>query len=357
MATNAGFKNYTEFRFAQLGRFDYTPQDCKRYQEAVDKVVVPALRELRETRRRRLGLETLRPYDWDVSLFGAAPAQIFKDQDGFVALVDRIFASVDPVFARDFDILVRNGLLDLMSRPGKAPGGYNCPVEDIGLPFIFYNAVGRRADLRVLLHEGGHAFHTLAVRDIQIQPYRSAPTEFCEVASMAMELFGFERLAGILDEGEVREFTYGQFAGIVMVICYVAVVDAFQAWMYEHPQHTREERCTKWVELSDRFLGGFDWTGLEQFRESGWQRIPHLFGHPLYFIEYGIAQIGALQLWRKERADHDGAVAGYRCALALGGSRSLPELFEAAGIRFAMDEDILSDVVPDVMEKLRGLVA
>ena len=357
MAVNAGFESYNDYRFAQLGRFDYTPTDCVRYAEAVEKVVVPELRGLRETRRQRLGLDPLRPYDAEASLFGVEPAKLFEDQAGFIALVDKIFGAIDPVFAEDFDILVRNGLLDLMSRPGKAPGGYNCPVEDILLPFIFYNAVGRRSDLRVLLHEGGHAFHTLAVRDVDVEPYRSAPTEFCEVASMAMELFGFERLKEVLAPEEVREFTYGQFEGIVMILCAVALVDSFQAWMYRNPTHSRAERRAKWVELSGRFVGGFDWTGLEEFRENTWQQIPHLFSHPLYFIEYGIAQIGALQLWRKELADHDRAVAGYRGALALGGSRPLPELFEAAGIRFAMDEAILSDVVPDVMAKLRGLVA
>ncbi|MHC4137586.1 MAG: M3 family oligoendopeptidase [Planctomycetota bacterium] len=356
IANNAGFDSFTEFRFAELERFDYTPADCAAYQDAVAEVVVPALSELRTERLRRLGVDTLRPYDREVSVFGHQPAQLFEDQDGYVALIDKVLCEVDRVFSTDLDILVRNGLLDLMSRPGKAPGGYNAAVEDIRLPFIFYNAVGRRADVRTMLHEGGHAFHTLATRDLDVFHYRTAPIEFCEVASMSMELFGFERLDGVLDPAEFRDFAYGQFGGILMTLASVALIDAFQMWIYAHPGHDREERRAQWRALTERFMPGTDWTGLEEFQASQWQRIPHLFCVPLYFIEYGIAQLGALQLWRKEKQDHDASIAGYRHALALGGSRSLPELFAAAGIRFAMDEAVLRELVPEVMAKLRGLL-
>ncbi|MHC4548259.1 MAG: M3 family oligoendopeptidase [Planctomycetota bacterium] len=356
MARNAGFDDFSDLRHAEMNRFDYTPADCAVYRDAVEKVVVPALRELRAGRRRRLGVETLRPYDMEVSLFGCEPKRLFDDQEGYVALVAKVFQAVDPAFARAFDVLVRNELLDLMSRPGKAPGGYNAPLDDIRLPFIFYNAVGRRGDLRTMLHEGGHAFHTLAARDLDIQPYRAAPMEFCEVASMSMELFGFERLDGVLGPEEYREFARTQFEGIISVLAHVALVDAFQAWLYAHPDHDREARRAQWLALTERFVPGIDHTGLEEFRANSWQRIPHVFLMPLYFIEYGIAEIGALQMWRRERHDHDGAVAGYRRALALGGSRPLPELFAAAGIRFAMDEEVLRELVPEVMEKLREVL-
>jgi oligoendopeptidase F len=173
---------------------------------------------------------------------------------------------------------------------------------------------------------------------------------------MSMELFGFERLDGVLDPAEFRDFAYGQFGGILMTLASVALIDAFQMWIYAHPGHDREERRAQWRALTERFMPGTDWTGLEEFQASQWQRIPHLFCVPLYFIEYGIAQLGALQLWRKEKQDHDASIAGYRHALALGGSRSLPELFAAAGIRFAMDEAVLRELVPEVMAKLRGLL-
>jgi len=356
IATNAGFDSYVDFRFAELCRFDYTPADCAAYHRAVEKVVVPAVRDLRALRRKRLGLEALRPYDLEVSLFGNEPRTLFTDQAGFVGLVRRVFEAVDPVFASDFDILVRNDLLDLMSRPGKSPGGYNCAVEDMRLPFIFYNAVGRRGDVRVMLHEGGHAFHTLATRNVDILPYRSSPTEFGEVASMSMELFGLERLQGILDEQEFREYVFGQLDRTLGTFTLVALIDAFQAWIYAHPDHTREERRAKWVELSGRFGPDVDWAGLDEIRDNGWQRIPHLFSHPLYFIEYGIAEIGALQMWKREKENHAAAVAGYRRALALGGSRPLPELFQAAGIRFAMDERILGELIPDVHAQARAML-
>lgn len=352
MARNAGFDGYVDFRFRQMERFDYTPGDCRRYHAAVERVVVPALRQLRERRRKTLGLETLRPWDLEVSLAGAPPRDLFRTQDEFVDLLAGIFRAVDPAFERDFSILARNGLLDLMTRPGKAPGGYNCPVEDIRLPFIFWNAVGRRGDLRVMLHEGGHAFHTLAVRDNPVLAYRHAPTEFSEVASMSMELLGFERLGGILDGDELREFAHQQFEGILGILAHVAATDAFQQWLYTNPEHTREERSARWRELQARFQPGIDMTGLERYASVGWQRIPHLFTHPLYFIEYGIAQIGALQVWRNGKRDPAAAVEAYRRALALGGSRPLPELFRAAGIRFAMDEEILRDLVPEVVARI-----
>ncbi|MHC4342240.1 MAG: M3 family oligoendopeptidase [Planctomycetota bacterium] len=355
MAENAGFANYRDFRFAALGRFDYTPDDCEGFHEAAEKIVLPVLRERNEVRRRILGLERLRPCDMDVSLFNRDPERVFEDQESYVALLRRFFLAVDPVFADDFEILVRNGLLDLMSRPGKAPGGYNCPVGDIRLPFIFYNAVGMAGDVRVLLHEGGHAFHTIACRSIPVTDYRHSPAEFAEVASMSMELFGLERADEILGGQRARELAFRNLEGHLQVFASVAQVDAFQHWVYSNPGHGREERRGKWTELRERFLPDVDWSGLEEFRGYGWQAIPHLFTHPLYYIEYGIACLGALQMWRSEREDHDGAVAAYRRALALGGSRPLPELFAAAGIRFGMDEAIFEEVVPDLVARIREL--
>jgi oligoendopeptidase F len=355
-AKNAGFDNYRDFRFAEMARFDYTPVDCEKFQDAVEKVVVPAVREASEYRRERLAVDTLRPYDRDVSIFQRPLKKIFETQEEYVDLLQRIFRSIDPLFERDFDILVRNGLLDLMSRPGKAPGGYNCGVDDMRLPFIFYNAVGRRDDLRVMLHEGGHAFHTLAARGMPVGAYRHAPTEFCEVASMAMEMFGNERLREVMSEEDAKEIEYGQMEGALGVFCSVARVDGFQQWLYSAGHPGPDERNAKWVELSDRFSPGLtDWSGFEDIQLTQWQRIPHFFGHPFYYIEYGIAQLGALQMWHKEKLDHDGTIAGYREALALGGSRPLRDLFARAGIRFAMDEEIMQQVIPAVVARMKEL--
>ncbi len=355
MAVNAGFENYRDFAFVAKMRFDYTPDDCANYFEAVEEVVLPFSRRLTEARREQLRYDKLRPWDLEVSVFGSEPTRIFEDQEGYIRETRRLFKAVDPVFDEQFDILVRNGMLDLMSRPGKAPGGYNVMVEDIRLPFIFFTAVGLRSDLRTLLHEGGHAFHSLASRDIPVLDYRHSPTEFAEVASMSMELFGLERLEEVWGLDEAREVAYPHLAGTARGLVSIALIDSFQHWIYTHPGHTREERANKWRELSDRLWQGVDHTGIEEYRRHGWQRVPHLFTHPLYYIEYGIATIGAFQLWRNEREDHDGAVAAYRKALGLGGSRGLTELFEAAGIRFAMDREILGELMPHVERRIAEL--
>ncbi len=357
MADNTGHDSYVEYRFAEMHRFDYTPDDCLAFHAAVDEVVVPELTRLYEDRRRRLGIESLRPWDMNVSVFGGEPQTLFEDQDGLVAILDGILSGVDSVFSKEFDILVRNGLLDVMSRPNKAPGGYNCSVEDIGLPFIFYNAVGRRHDLRVMLHEGGHAFHTIATREERVQAYRHAPVEFCEVASMAMELFGIERLESVLTGAEKRDFTLDQFLGCLTIFPRVARMDAFQIWAYRHPKHSHADRNAKWSELTDRFFPHLDWSGIEDLRQDNWQVTPHLFTHPMYYIEYALAQIGALQLWQVERKDHATAIAGYRSALALGGSQPLPKLFQAAGIRFAMDKAVLREVVPPALERIDAILS
>ena len=358
MAHNAGFDNFLDYRFAAMHRFDYTPTDCEAFHDGVEKVVVPAMREMMEFRREQLGVETLRPYDLDVSVFQSPPTKIFETQEQYVALLQRVFAAIDPTFERDFDILVRNDLLDLMSRPGKAPGGYNCGIDDMRLPFIFFNAVGRREDLRVMLHEGGHAFHSLASRGLPIAAYRHAPTEFCEVASMAMEMFGNERLREVMSDEEAREIEYAQLAGTISVFGSVARVDAFQHWIYKAGHPDAAAREAKWIELAERFTPDMtDWSGLEKYRGPQWQRIPHFFAHALYYIEYGIAQIGALQMWRKEKFDHAGTIASYRESLALGGSRPLPDLFNRAGIRFAMDAAVMNEVIPPVIERMKELRA
>ncbi|MHC4847028.1 MAG: M3 family oligoendopeptidase [Planctomycetota bacterium] len=356
IAKNAGFDNYRDFKFAALHRYDYTPADCETFHAAIEEVVIPAVKEITEYRKKCLGLDPLRPYDADVSIFGSDPGNLFSTQEEFVALTQRIFRSIDPVFEEDFDVLVRNDLIDLMSRPGKAPGGYNCGVEDMRLPFIFFNAVGRREDLRVLLHEGGHAFHTLAARANPLIQYRHGPTEFCEVASMAMEMFGNERLSEVMSEEDAREIEYRQMEGAVGVFASVARMDAFQHWLYTTDDPSREARRDKWVELADRYGAGMvDWTGFEESRRIIWHRIPHLFLHAFYYIEYALAQLGALQMWRKEKLDHEGTIVSYREALALGGSRPLKELFRAAGIRFAMDKSILEELIPPVVERMREL--
>ena len=355
IALNAGYDNYRDYRFQELCRFDYGPGDCAAFHTAVEEIVVPAVGELTRKRTEKLSIDSLRPWDRVVSPFGRPPSAPFETEREYIEKTQTLFRAVDPIFEKEFDILDRNGLLDLMSRPGKAPGGYMYSIEDMRLPFIFFNAVGTHSDIQTLLHEGGHAFHTLATRDEPIGDYRSAPMEFCEVASMSMELFGLERIDEIYDPEDSREHKYLQLESIVDLFGWVATIDAFQHWLYTHPGHSRQERREEWVELASRFSPHIDWSGMEDHFAYLWHRQGHLFSQPFYYIEYAIAQIGALQAWLAESKDHDGTVKKYQQALALGGSRSLPDLFETAGLRFAMGSDILNEIIPAVMERIQAL--
>ncbi len=357
IAKNAGFENYRDYAFENKHRFDYSPADCEAFHEAVEKVVVPVLGAFAEERKQKLGLDSLRPWDTAVKLSGGEPSRPFKDQKGYIELTKKIFQEVEPFFAEEFDKLVRNDMLDLMSREGKAPGGYQYVLEDIRLPFIFINAVGSQRDLRVLLHEGGHAFHSLLCRDEPLVSYRHSPMEFAEVASMSMELLGFEQMDRVIDKNEAREAFASFLKDALSTFSWVATIDAFQHWIYTHPEHSREERKSKWNELRQRFGPHVDYSGLETYQDFLWHRQSHLFGAPFYYIEYAIAQIGAFQVWLNDRKDHKKAIQAYKEALSLGGSRPLPELFETAGGRFAMDEAMLSELIPPVTAKIQELQA
>ncbi|MEE8106310.1 MAG: M3 family oligoendopeptidase [Planctomycetota bacterium] len=350
-ARNAGFENFRDFAHAHQMRFDYTPDDCVEFQKAVETVVVPAVRDLETTRREAMELDTLRPWDAAMNPWARSPEPLFQPGDDYIRFVRSLFDAVDPSFARDFDILIRNGLIDVVARPAKSPGGYNSMIGDIRLPFIFGNTAGDPSDLRFLLHEGGHAFHSLAARNQRVARYMHAPAEFCEVASMAMEHFGIERLERLCGEEHAAPIVRHHFEQAIRMLPRIAHVDAFQHFIFT-TDHTRDERRAKWAELASRFTPDIDWSGVEWARDDQWQAIPHLFSHPMYYIAYGIAQLGALQVWRASREDFAAAIAAYRRALDLGGSRPLPQLFEAAGARLSMDESTFREIVAAVMERV-----
>lgn len=348
MGRNAGFDSYTPLRFKQLQRFDYTAETCLQFHEAVANAVVPAVTRLNEQRRRKLGYETLCPYDLEVDPDGRPPLRPFESEPQLNDLVARVFAEVDPRFADEFAILRDNGLLDLMSRKGKAPGGYQYSLEDVRLPFIFANSVGTHHDVQTLLHEGGHAFHSILSRDEPLIGYRDAPIEFCETASMSMELMGLEEMAEVYGKEQARRVRSHHLEGLLRIFPWIASIDSLQHWVYANPGHSREERKAQWLAIRARFAPGLDYTGIEDALAYGWTGQGHLFNHPFYYIEYGIAQIAALQVWQRYRQDPASAVADYRQALALGGSRPLPELFAAAGVGFDVSERMLARLVADV---------
>jgi oligoendopeptidase F len=353
IARQAGFPNYLEYAFRERERFDYTPHDCLQFHEAIEKEVMPALRDLQSERRQRLELPALRPWDLAVDPLNRPPLRPFEEVGKMVAGTQQIFDRLDKDLARGFQTMQELRLLDLANRKGKAPGGYQSTLAESRLPFIFMNAVGLQRDVETMLHEAGHAFHALATRSEDLFAYRSAPIEFCEVASMSMELLGNEFLEMFYAPAEANRARRRHLEGIIEIFPWIATVDAFQHWIYSHPEHTRAERRAAWLSLMDRFGGAIDWTGHEKVRANLWHRQLHIFLHPFYYVEYGIAQLGALQVWANSKRDKAQALRDYQKGLALGGSRPLPELFEAAGCRF----DFSVQTVRPLMEQVRGELA
>ncbi len=355
IAREAGFPDFIAYAYRLRERFDYGVEDALAFQQAIETVVVPLARAIQRKRREALGVDVLRPWDLHVDPLGRPPLRPFQDVDQLGQRTESIFEAVDPELGQQFRYLRANGLLDLANRKGKAPGGYQTTLEDDRLPFIFMNAVGVDGDVRTLLHEGGHAFHALASRGETLAAYREAPIEFCEVASMSMELLGARDLSEFYDEDDAHRSYRQLLEGIVLILPWIATVDAFQHWIYANPGHTRDERRAAWTKLLDRFGGIEDWTGHEEARASLWHRQLHIFLYPFYYIEYGIAQLGALGIWRRALSDRAGAVAAYRRGLSLGGSRPLPELFEAAGLPFGFHESTISPLMKAVGEELEKL--
>jgi len=349
IAENAGFSNYRDYKFREYHRFDYTPQDCRQFHAAVRQHLVPLLKEMLGYRAKQMGLDKLRPWDLNTDPLGRAPLRPFETTQQFAAGVYQMFAQLDRQFGEGFRMMMDSGLLDLESRPGKAPGGYQSTLYEARKPFIFMNAIGTNDDLRVLMHEGGHAFHTLACADEPLWAYRHAPMEFCEVASMSMELLAGAHLSVCYDHAQRRRWWREQLETIVRTLVSVAVNDAFQHWLYEHPAHTPHQRNAQWLALNQQYEDGIvDWSGLEDCRASMWQRILHFYQVPFYYIEYGIAQLGALGIWLASLKNRQQAIAQYKTALALGGSRPLTELFAAAGIPFDFSADTIKPLAQAV---------
>ena len=350
LAKNAGLSDYRAYMWRAMRRFDYTPEDSLAFHRAIETEVVPIAQKLLAARRQTLGVETLRPWDLLADPESRPPLRPFADVAALESGATRIFAQVDPELGREFGKL-RPRFLDLGSRPGKAPGGYCSFFPKTGLPYIFMNAVGTESDVRTLLHEGGHAFHGLASSAAQPLLWnRGAPMEFSEVASMAMELLAMPYLTqdkgGFYTDGEAQRARQEQLERIILFLPYMAVVDGFQHWVYtEAPEKvTAPELNAQWDSLWNRFMGGTDWSGLDAERVTGWHRKLHIFTVPFYYVEYGLAQLGAVQVWRNALANQAEAVRRYRAALALGNTRSLPDLYAAAGAHLAFDPETVGEL-------------
>jgi len=354
VAANAGFDNFRDYQFRALQRFDYTPADCDKFADAVEKVALPAVERVLARRRRDMKLQKLRPWDTAVDPLGRPPLKPFTDVEQFKSGCSEIFHRVDAELGGQFDQMRQLGLLDLDNRKGKAPGGYQSTLNEVRLPFIFMNAVGIDGDLRTLLHEGGHAFHAFASAHQPLVDYRHAPMEFCEVASMSMELLGLPHMGRFYQGDDLARARRDYLEGVIEYFPWYAIIDQFQHWVYTHNGCTVSQREDKWLELNQRFARGIDMEGLEPYQRNAWQRIGHLFWAPFYFIEYAIAQIGALQVWQNSRRDPVKALEQYRHALSLGGSRRLPALFKAAGGKFGMDAATLKPLIEALEQELEN---
>ncbi len=363
MARNAGFSDYRAFTFAAKCRFDYTAADCERLHEAIAETVAPALLRALESRRDRLGLHAIRPWDLAVDPWRPEPPVPYREIGELQEGAARIFTAIDPLLGGQFRTMMAEGLLDLESRTGKAPGGYCDTLHVRGRPFVFMNAAGVPEDVTTLLHEAGHCFHAFASHALPFIWQRNPGAECAELASMSMELLAAPHLGrptGYYADADAISARLEHLEDILISLCHIASVDAFQGWIYTSPDGgDAVARDQAWLRLRERFEPGMDWSGLTEERVSRWYRQLHIFLYPFYYIEYGLAQIGALQVWRNARRDPAAAVAGYRRFLALGSTCPLPDLYRAAGVELSFDRGLLADLVAMVeeeMESLRGML-
>ncbi len=357
MARNAGFADFQSYAFRAKCRFDYGPDDCLRFHEAVEAVVAPAVERVMVRRKAKLGVPVLRPWDVGPDPEGREPIRPFQETGELIRTSRKIFGSVSPVFGSEFQTMMDERLLDLGVRKGKAPGGYCETLHYRGRPFIFMNGVGVLDDVNTLLHEAGHAFHAFEAHAQPLVWQRHPGLEMCELASMSLELLASPYLGkkegGFFNPEELARARAEHLEDVLITLSHVASVDAFQSWIYTSGEgRDREARDEAWLRLRSRFERGVDWTGLERERMARWYRQLHIFLYPFYYIEYGIAQIGALQVWRNSLRDPADAVERYRQALALGNTRSLPELYRAAGVEFTFDVRVIEDLVELVEQDL-----
>ena len=357
IAKNAGFDNYRDYKFKELGRFDYTKEDCFNFHEAVKQHVLPLVNIINERKKKKLGLPSFRPWDSEAEPEGVTPLNPFSSGDELLQKSIQCFDRVHPFFANCLRKMSEMKRLDLDSRKGKAPGGYNCPLAETGAPFIFMNAAGQMSDVTTMVHEGGHAVHSFLAHPLELTSFKEYPMEIAEVASMSMELFSMDAWDVFFDNKEdlIRAKEH-QLERVITIFPWIATIDKFQHWVYENPTHTVEERAEKWMEILKEFSSDVvDWEGLTTYRTYAWQRQLHLFEVPLYYIEYGIAQLGAIGLWMQFRQNKTTALNHYMMALQLGGTKTLPELYSAAGLVFDFSPDYIKQLMQFVKKEMDEL--
>jgi oligoendopeptidase F len=357
VALNAGFKNFRDYMFKALGRFDYTPQDCFNFHDAIEHEVVPLLNDFARERKDSLGVESLRPWDKAVDPQGREALKPFSSGKELAEKTIRVFTNLDTYLGQCLSIMQSMGHLDLESRIGKAPGGYNYPLAEVGVPFIFMNATSTLRDMVTIMHEGGHAIHNFLTRDLELNDFKSTPSEVAELASMSMELISMDHWdIFFTDPADLRRAKREHLEDLIETLPWVATIDKFQHWLYENPQHTAEDRKQKWNAIFDQFTDTFtDWSGLQEAKNFLWQKQLHLYEVPFYYIEYGMAQLGAVAVWRNFRKDPQQGLRGYQNALKLGYLRTIPEIYEAADIKFDFSRPYIHELMGFVRKELEEI--
>lgn len=356
-ALNAGFKNFRDYMFAAMGRFDYTPADCYAFHEAIKTEVVPILNTLAEERKAALKLEALKPWDLSVNYFGDTPLKPFADADDLTEKTIACFAKLDSYTAQCIATMKKMGHLDLMSRKGKAPGGYNYPLDETGVPFIFMNATQSLRDLVTMVHEGGHALHSFLDADLELNVFKHPTSEVAELASMSMELMSMEHWdIFFTNPKDLARAKREHLESVLQTMPWVATIDLFQHTIYQKPEHTLAEREEMWKASFYPFSNNTtDWTGLEKYRVNAWQKQLHLFEVPFYYIEYGMAQLGAIAVWRNYKKDPVKGYELYKKALVLGYKKSIPEVYKAAGIKFDFSKGYIKELMDFVKAELAAI--
>ncbi|GAB2571415.1 M3 family oligoendopeptidase [Spirosoma areae] len=354
IAVNAGFANFRDYSFAALGRFDYTPDDCVNFHESVAEAVVPLLNELAQERKAKLVVEPLRPWDAKVDVEGRPALKPFSTGEELIEKTILCFDQLDKELGDDLRIMQAMGHVDLASRKGKAPGGYNYPLEEIGVPFIFMNATSSLRDLVTMVHEGGHAVHSFLTRDLSLKAFRNPPMEVAELASMSMELLSMDHWDVFFENpDELRRAKLQHLESIIETLPWVATIDKFQHWIYENPTHTDAERRENWLRIYREFADSVtNWDGFAFYQEYLWQRQLHLYEVPFYYIEYGIAQLGAIGVWRNYRHDPAAGLAGYKKALSLGYKAPMREIYAAANVPFDFSREHIRELMAFVWAEI-----
>jgi oligoendopeptidase F len=353
IAKNSGYENYLDYIFKAKHRFDYTPKHCKDFHESIEKIILPLQKEILQSRAKKMGLPKLRPWDLSCDPEGRPALKPFASGTELISKCGNLFSRLNPQWKEWYGTLERENLIDADSRLGKAPGGYQIAFDKSRVPFIFMNAAGTNQDVYTLLHESGHAFHQFAMAKQELFAFRDVPSEFAEVASMSMELLGSEDLSDFYSETDCCRSRTDTLQDIISLFPWVAIIDAFQHELYARPNHTAKERKEIWLALQERFDSGIDWAGLENARSYLWQKQLHLFECPFYYVEYGIAQLGALQIYANAKKDRNLAVQNLIKAEKLGSSKPLPELFATAGIKFDFSPKAMEPLAQIIMDELK----